>query len=46
MNFLDFKALEAVLPIIGQGLCGVFLVIGVLALTVALLNALTGKNKE
>ena len=37
--------LNVVLPIIGQGLCGVFLVIGVLALSVALLNRLTRKKE-
>ena len=33
--------LNVVLPIIGQGLVGVFIVIGVLALAVTLLNRLT-----
>lgn len=38
--------MNVVLPIIGQGLVGVFLVIGVLALSVALLNKLTGDKKD
>ena len=38
--------LNVVLPIIGQGLVGVFVVIGVLALSVALLNRLTRGKKE
>ena len=38
--------LNVVLPIIGQGLVGVFVVIGVLALSVALLNRLTRSKKE
>ncbi len=38
--------LNVVLPIIGQGLLGVFIVIGVLALSVALLNKLTGGKKD
>ncbi len=38
--------MNVVLPIIGQGLLGVFIVIGVLALSVALLNKLTGGKKD
>jgi len=40
------ESMNVVLPIIGQGLVGVFLVIGVLALSVALLNKLTGGKKN
>ena len=45
-DWFTSESAGVVLPIIGQGLCGVFLVIGVLALSVALLNRLTGGKKE
>lgn len=38
--------MNVVLPIIGQGLIGVFLVIGLLSLSVALLNKLTRPKQD
>ncbi len=40
------ETLKTTLPIMGMGMLGIFLVIGVIALTVTILRKLPNKNKE
>ena len=43
---IDFNAMLDTLPIMGMGMLGIFLVTGVMILTIVLLNRLTAPRKQ
>ena len=43
---IDFNAMLDTLPIMGMGMLGIFLVTGVIILTIVLLNRLTALRKQ
>ncbi len=43
---IDFNAMLDTLPIMGMGMLGIFLVTGVIILTIVLLNRLTAPRKQ
>lgn len=43
---IDFNAMLDTLPIMGKGMLGIFLVTGVIILTIALLNRLTSPHRK